>query len=46
MIRLLARSAILSTGRKYFSLFHNIKIGYEAHPASYPIGTGTKDAGA
>jgi hypothetical protein len=29
----------LAWGR-YFSLFHSVQTGSEAHPASYPMGTG------
>jgi hypothetical protein len=33
-------------GAKHFCLFHSFQTGCGAHPASYPIGTGGKAAGA
>jgi hypothetical protein len=30
---------------KVFYLIHNIETGFEVHPASYPIGTGSDSPG-
>jgi hypothetical protein len=34
-----------SAGTRDFSLFRSVQAGLEAHPASYPVGTGTSFTG-